>query len=321
MKKELTCIKRDGYWFHSIFHYKGSGLSKEAIVIDDSDTNKIVEYINKMQLNKVIVDLNAFKTDNLCFLNKIDNLKYLTIWGDGECDFSAIYNLDELVFLELLNSSDFKLDKMKKLTFFSTNSLYKVKNIEKTFTLKTLQLIDPLGAYDMKDLTLLSKLNSIDTLSLYGLRIESLSGIKEMTKLEVLLLRDLKCLQDINEIKYLSNTLNGLLIDRCKEIKDYTVLSSLHELHFLSLDNIKVPALDFIKPLTSLNTFISSNSFFIDGDLSVVNDVQTVVIYPVRRNYYITANSIKLKYIQKRVFNNLYDYGDRNIDYWRRINF
>ncbi|XMB72159.1 hypothetical protein RJI07_08625 [Mycoplasmatota bacterium WC30] len=320
MKKELICIKRDGYWFHAIFHYKGSALSKEAIVIDDSDTNKFVEYINKMQLDKVIVDLNAFKSENLYFLNKIDHIKYLTIWGDGECDFSAIYNLDELVFLDLMNSSDFNLERMKNLTFFSTNSLSRIKNIEKTVTLKTLQLIDPLNSYEIKDLTRFSKLNSIDTLSLYGLKIKSLCGIKEMSKLKVLLLRDLKILHDISEINCLSSKLSGLLIDRCKKIVDYSVLSSLNKLHFLSLNNVKVPGLDFLSPLRNLNTFISSNSIFIDGDLSFVNGVQSVVIYPIRKSYYIICDGMKLKYKQKSIVKEFYDYGDGSIDSWRRIN-
>lgn len=323
MKKELVCREKDGFWFYSIFHYQGAALSKEAIIIDEKNTDRFVSYINKEKIDKIIIDLLNCELNSLSFLNEIKHVKYLTIWGDGEIDNSPIYELENLLFLEILNPSELYLDRVRGLQFFSTNKICNVRNIDKVMTLKTLKLINPnRDNCDLNDLSLLNNLKSIEILSLSGYGLYSLKGINHLTNLKVLVLNDLKRLINIDDLVDLKSSLTSLRIFNCKKIERFDILSNLENLQFLSMDKLSpIFNLHFINFLHKLKTFISSNTQIIDGNLSVLANIETVIVTPIKNGYHMYKQGKKIKFMQKETPYNKRHFGDEEIDIWRRISY
>lgn len=323
MKKELVCSQKDGFWFHSIFHYQGAALSKEAIIIDESNTDKFVSYINKEKIDKVIIDLQNSSLDSLSFLNKINHIKYLTIWSDGKIDNSPIYELENLLFLEILNPSDLHLDRVKGLQFFSTNNINCIKNMDKAITIKTLKLVDNnMKICELNDLKMLMNLKSLQILSLTGFNLNSLKGINCLSNLKVLVLNNLKELRTIDDLIDLRLSLTSLRVFNCKKIENFDILSSLGKLQFLSMDNLApISSLNFINSLYNLNTFISSNTQIVDEDLSILTNIENVIILPVKKGYHVFKYGEKVNFTQKEIPYNKRYLGDDEIELWRRISY
>lgn len=323
MKKELMCKEKDGFWFCSIFHYQGASLSKDAIIIDENSTDKFVSYINKKRIDKIIIDSFNCDLDSLSFLNKIKHVKYITVLGNGVIDISPIYDLENLLFLEILNPSDLYLDKVRGLQFFSTNKVCNIKNIDKAVTLKTLKLIDPINDNcNLNDLDILKNLKSLEILSLTGYGLNSLKGINHLTNLKVLVLNDLKKLTNIDDLVDLKSSLTSLRIFNCKKIEKYDTLSNLENLKFLSMDKLSpITNLHFINSLHKLKTFISKNTQIIDGNISVLTKVETAIVTPVKNAYHVLDQGKMIKFRQREMPYNKRCYGDEEIEIWRRISY
>jgi len=321
MKKELACKKKDGFWFHSIFLYNGAALSKEAIIIDEKDTDKYVSYINNEKIDKVIVDLWApSDIESLSFLKDISHIKYLKILSNGVIDNSPIYELNNLKFLSIARPSELFIDRVKGLEFFSTSELDKIMNIEQATTLKTLYLLDSLSISAYENLNFISDLNNLDTLFLSDINITSLEGIQNLKKLKVLILRNMKKLENIDHLINLSSSLKNLRIDSCNKIEDFDSIKELSELVFLRLDRVKlVPDIKFVSNLKNLNTFVSDSANFIDGNMTPLININHAFVYPIRKHYYIIkenentkAKETDFKYGERKM-------GNEDIELWRRI--
>jgi hypothetical protein len=323
MKKELVCSQKDGFWFHSIFHYQGAALFKEAIIIDEDSTDKYVSYINAEKIDKVIIDIQNSSLKSLSFLKECNHIKYLTIWGDGKIDISPIYELENLLFLEVMNPSDLHLNRFKGLQFFSTNNINKIKNIDKAITIKTLKLIDNgLSNSELNDLAMLMSLKSLQVLSLSGFNMSSLKGINYLNSLKVLVLNDLKKLKNIDDLIDLKGNLTSLRIFNCKKIENFDVLASLDNLHFLSMDNLApIPNLYFVKSLYKLKTFISSYTRIVDEDLTILANIESVIIRPISKEYFVLKDGKKVRYLQQTIPYNKRIFGDEEIELWRRIGY
>lgn len=322
MKKDLVCSKKDGFYFYSIFKYKGAALNHDAIIIDETSTDKFVEYINERKINKVIIDLFKCEFSNLDFLININFIEYLVIWGDGVMDFTPLYCLNSLKFLELVRPSQIYLDKFLKLEFFSTNDVSKVYNIDKTTSLKTLMLNDSIHKTKIYDLLFLKNLCKLDSLYLYGINLTSLNGIEKLTNIKLIVLDDLKKLEDISQIEHLQNSLTSLRVSNCTKLSNIKIISTLKHLRFLAIDNMtNIEDLDFINHLKELNTFISYKTNIINGDLTPCNNVKTVVFNPIRMHYHTMSNGVIKQYMQKDVFSEYYDFGDDKIEKWRRVKY
>lgn len=163
-------------------------LSKEAIIIDEKDTDKFVSYINKEKIDKVIIDLWNSDIDSISFLQDISHIKYLVIWSNENIDNSPIYELNNLKFLQIIRTSELYIDRVKGLEFFVTDDTNKVINIEHAITLKSIKLIETNRTSVYQNLNFLTNLKYLDTLYLNGLRINSLKGIEQLQNLKVLIL-------------------------------------------------------------------------------------------------------------------------------------
>lgn len=323
MKKELVCEQRGEFWFYSIFCYKGSLLKKEALYIDDSDTNKYVKYINENKCNKVAIYICNSNLESLEFLHSINCIEYLAIIGDARnIDCSPVYSLNNLRYLIFDQPRELYLDKFKKLEFFSTNGLSHVRNVEQSVSLRTLSLGSAFERTEYEDLSAFSELKSLEVLCLRDLDLVSLKGIGQFARLKVLEIDGLKKLRIIESIIQLKSTLTSLRIYDCNRIQSLDSIASLRYLRFLSLDNLKhIPNLDFIASLPSLKTFISSDSTIVDGNMTNLERIATVVVLPSRKSYYVADKGETKRYKQKDLFLRDRDLGEEEVEQWRRISY
>ena len=322
MNKELVCEKRDGFWFYSIFHYNGAALIKEAIIIDEKETKKFVSYINKKNIDKVIIDLFHSDIESLSFLKNIKHIKYLVIWGNGVIDNSPIYELTNLKFLKILRPSELDINRVKSLEFFSTTEPGKIINIEHATSLKTLELINTTKQGSYNDLTFLSKLYNLDTLLLSNFNITTLEGIENLTKLKVLILEDMKKLENINSLTSLSSSLRRLQIYKCNRICSFDPIKELNKLVFLSMDSVKlVPNIEFISNLKKLCSFILWESNVINGNMTPLTFIDHALVYPIRQHYYIIKQGVKIAAKETDFKYGERNMGDEDIELWRRISY
>lgn len=311
-------FEKDGFLFASIFNYKGALLNKEAIYITDDDTNKYIEYIKKNNINKLIIDIRKSNIQSLDFLYEIPHVRYLYIIGD--IDYSSLYQLKHLRYLGISGSNEIMINMIEGLESFSTAFPNSVTGVGEAKSLKSLELdgFYASGAYEK--LNFLAKLENLDTLVLVNINISSLEGIENLRNLKVLILENMKKLENINHLSNLKNSLKNLRIESCNKIKDFDSIKELSELVFLSIDCVKlVPNLEFISNLKNLNSFVSDSSNFIDGNLTYLLNVNHVVIYPIRKHYYVVKQNEN-----KKAKDTDFNYGERlmgdeEIELWRRI--
>ena len=102
------------------------------------------------------------------------------------------------------------------------------------------------------------------------------------------------------------------MIDSCKNIRDYSVLSELKNLTRLSLlGSGKIPSLSFIEQLPELKTLTFTIDIE-DGDLSYCEGLEHVSFYPNKRHFNRKGEDFPKK---KRPYVIL---GDEGIDAWRQ---
>lgn len=323
MKKELVCEQRDGFWFYSIFCYKGALLKKEALFIDDSDTEKYVKYANEKKCNQVAIYVYNSNLNSLDFLNSMDSIEYLAIIGDARnLDCSPLYALKNLHYLVFSHPGELYLDRIEGLEFFSTSECENVKYVGKVPSLRTLSLESSTSKKSYADLSVLSELQSLEVLRLHGLGLVSLKGVGQFRRLKVLDLDGLKTLIDIENLSNIKLSLTSLRIYDCNQIENFESIASLRCLRFLSLDNMDhVPNLDFIAPLASLKTFISSNSNFVDANLTNLEKIETVVVFPIRKKYFVSSTEGAKRFKQREDFPLNRNLGEEEIEPWRRISY
>jgi Leucine-rich repeat (LRR) protein len=310
-------LEKDGFYFDSIFNYKGALWHKEAICIFDNDIDKYVRYISKEKIDKVIIKRES-NIQSLDFLCKIPHIKYLCIAGD--IDYSPLYNLKHLKLLSISGSREIYVDKIEGLESFSTFYPGNVKGIDKAVSLKSLNLVEDYNLSKFINLDFLSNLINLDTLYLSNINLTTLEGIENLKNLKVLTLEDMNKLETIKHLTSLSSHLKSLRIESCNKIKDFDSIRELSELVFLCIDYVRlVPNLEFISKLKHLSTFISDSSNFIDGNLTPLTNIEHAYVYPIRKHYYFIkqnenkkAKEADFKYGERKM-------GDEEIELWRRI--
>ena len=195
--------------------------------------------------------------------------------------------------------------KLPFLEMLSTDYRW-VANLAQGASIKTLQI----HHFEQPNLTALSTLNKLDTLSLSFSKIESLFGLTHDSKLQCLYLYNNRQLRDISDLRSVSSTLKALRIENCPNIQDFSCLFDLSNLELLELSGKNsLPSLAFLKEMPRLKTFVFSMNIM-DGDLSLCQNLSWAYSEHNRKHY-----SHKDKELPKKCFY----HGNEGIDVWRRL--
>ncbi len=273
--------------------------SIDVNISEKYDVLELVDYIEKEKIEAIYIienfgdKINA----NIDFLKKIinkNNIKELYIMV--QCiDYSMIYELKNLCKLTLCkhNKNDEKvnLSLIKNLRELKLNGNFIIEGLEvsqlqglmvnkansfkfssKCETLERLEVIST-NTFDLEQTSFLPNLNK---LILTQLKLSSLNGIENLTKLENLAINFCPKLIDISNISKCLK-LKKIEFDTCKKIENFESLSALKEVKGLVLGNCgSISSLNFIKDMSGLKFLSFVNTNIIDGDLTECLKLQNV---------------------------------------------
>ena len=208
------------------------------------------------------------------FTEKFKNVKYLDVgtqYGNNG-DNSFVYNLPNLegLVIPLWRDCDFILDcsKLPKslnslhLNVWTKKSIINIENLNDS--LEHLTISD----FNEKDLSKLSGLTNLKSLSFKTARIKSLKGIEKLTNLRVLSLGGVRSLTDISDITALQK-LKFLEFDICWKLQDFSPIGKLKELEVLQLMDCKnLESIKFVKDLPKLRQLYTLGT-------TIINDYDT----------------------------------------------
>ncbi|TRX30285.1 leucine-rich repeat protein [Flavobacterium sp. ZT3R18] len=261
-------------------HLSGFKTAPYLMVKPDSD----LENINPDFLeNKYTVRLSG-KFDNYFlqeFSQKFHNVINLDIgnqYGDG--DNSFIYDLPNLegLVISLYKDSEFILDCEKLQKLYSIHFyVWSKKHIVNIDGLNDSLEHLTISGFDEKDLTKLSGLTNLKSLSFKTAKIKSLKGIETLTNLKSISFGGVRSLTDISDIKTLQN-LKYLEFDICWKLEDFSPISELKELEVLSLLDCKnLASIKFVEKMPKLEQLAFLGTTIVnDYDITPAKNIQQV---------------------------------------------
>ena len=208
------------------------------------------------------------------FIQKFNNVKNLDIgnhYGDG--DNSFIYHLEYLegLVISLYRDSDFILDCSKlpkslyslNISIWTKKKIIKIEQLNET-NLEHLYISD----FDEKDLSVISTLTNLKSLSITRSKIKSLKGIEKLINLEYLSLGAVRSLVDISDI-VACKKLKRIDFDICWKLQDFSPIGELKEMEILELQDCKsLASIKFVEQLPKLKRLIALGT-------TVINDFDT----------------------------------------------
>jgi Leucine-rich repeat (LRR) protein len=207
------------------------------------------------------------------FIKIFSNTTFLDLGMQYGIKNSFVYKFTKLqgLVFPLFKDVDFVLNcellpKTLKQLHIYVYSKKKIINIEalNTTDLQHLTISD----FDEKDLTKLSSLTNLKTLSFKTAKIKSLKGIETLTNLKCISLGGVRSLTDITDISTLQN-LKFLEFDICWKLQDFSPISQLKQLEVLQLMDCKnVASIKFVKELPKLRQLYTLGT-------TIINDFDT----------------------------------------------
>ncbi len=269
-----------------------SSIEAPRLSVWEYSEAEYISFIQEKQIKAAMVILDDFS-----FLSKCPSIEMLDLrpsyQAPNHIAFEPVYQMPNLKMLEPTTIygvddchwSEFDCEKLisaPTLEWFGASCKKGIKNIAALTALKSLLLSSYNKADDLHDAIGSA---SLDTLSLLYCRVKSLEGLQTSKNLTVMKLASCFKLENIDALYSARNTLQGLVIDSCKNIKDYSVLGELRNLTRLSLiGSGKIPTLSFLDRLPNLKTLTLSMDVE-DGDLSYCDRLEHTSIYPNRRHF------------------------------------
>lgn len=257
---------------------------KKAIVVgDDIEFLKLCPSLEYLKIHPSI-DADNFDYSPLYELPNLKTLLCDTMYG-----LRAVYDVEEKVKIATVDYSRFH--DLRELHVFDKEGHLNVHAAEKVRCLRMGG-----GFPKSQNLKEVIPVTSLRCLSICDSPIASLSGIENAAYLCRLELTYNLRLEDISALYHLRNTLGYLEIDRCGKIKDFSVLSELHNLEFLTLKGSNVlPDLSFIKEMPKLkNLHITMN--IANGDLGICESLPYVCVKN-RKHFSHKDNDLPKNYV------------------------
>ncbi len=225
---------------------------------------------------KYSVRLNEEFTEEFLeeFMKKFSKIKSLNLATcyNYKAKSSYVYQMPniESLSISVWKDTDFTLDcetlpktiKTLWLTVYSKKKIVNLDSLNKH--IEDLTISD----FDEKDLTKLSGLTNLKSLSFATAKIKSLKGIENLTSLQNLSLGGVRSLTDISNITTLQK-LERLEFDICWKLKDFSPIGDLKRLKELELLDCKnLASIKFVKDLPNLKRLSTLGT-------TIINDYDT----------------------------------------------
>ena len=281
--------------------------------------DEFVAYINHKKVKDAEIILDDFSILDRCHV--LEGLYLLPSFeAPNHISYEPVYRMPNLRKLEpcmVYGENDrrwtefdcARLESAHKLEWFGADGKKNLlKNVYALDGLKSL-LISHCRGENLKDYV---GSPVLDTLELLRCGMKTLDGMETTRQLKVLNLVSCSKLESIEALESAAETLTGLVIHGCPNLKDYSVLSKLKKLKRLSLiGSGNIQSLRFLEQLPELKTLLLGKNV-LDGDLSYCDRLWHVGLYPNRRHYNRKSDRLPKHPKDEHV------YGDEEIESWRR---
>lgn len=235
---------------------KHSEYNFGTVILKHGVNDEIISKVKKINPSRVIFSNGSWR--DIEFLAELSaTINHIEI-GDDNFDWSILPRIKSLEKLTIGGwfNCDIDFHKLKSLKFLDTywNDGYD----DRFFEMKTLRALKVEG-FKQQNMVNISKLKNLEFLSLtYSRNLESLDGIDNLEKLRRLYLLNCARLENINSISSLNmESLRIESCKRFKKIRPITKMQSLKELNIFDCDEIE--NFSQLVDLQSLKWFIFNN--------------------------------------------------------------
>lgn len=241
-----------------------------------------IAYINRNNIKKALI-----VADDIRFLTRCPGLEYLQIFPSvtaQEFDYSPLYEMPNLKWIVCKTTTGLNDDVVASIDYSRLKGVQYLGISHSGGHVNVDQAGDVISLYfDFGFPNADNLLNSIPgkvlrNFSVCQAPIRSLDGIETAHQLQRLELCHNRRLTDISALRHLSSSLAFLEIDTCGKICDFSVLSELHNIEFLTLKGSNtLKDLSFLKDMPKLQ-YLHLTVNVEDGDLHLCEQVPYVRI-------------------------------------------
>jgi hypothetical protein len=252
---------------------------ESSLYIDSSRLDESIEFMVTHRVKHIQIDSNqGYTLRNLDFLSRIEDfVEGIVIPDDHYTNLEIVNTLHKLKFLGLGDDKKSKVDlsNFPDLETCAVKHSPRLKGLETCKNLKHLTLSNYKS--NSNDLSEFPGLFSLESLFLIQAQLKSLNGIGKLNSLKELKLYGISKLLTIEEIGKLSDALEEIEIENCKNISDFDSISNVTSLKKLIITaSGEINTLSFLKCLKNLEfiSFVGTN--ILDGDLSYCSGISYV---------------------------------------------
>jgi hypothetical protein len=261
------------------FNFIENGKWGQYLLVDSGKLDETIKYIKEKKIKNVELNYyRGYKLKNIDFLNELaDIIEGLNVI-DSDVDLKGLENLKKLKMLNISDEQDYPIDfsNFRELEKCSVLWHKNLTGLSSCVNLSELLIKKVKITKDSAEI-MFEGLNRMKILTFIQSKFDNLEYLKYFPRLEELNIYYSSSLTDISGLRYIKDSLKKLLLEHCKNINNYNVISHLYNIQYLGLNNLKsILTLSFIAGLRKLKhlSFVETN--VLDGDLSYCVGIQYV---------------------------------------------
>lgn len=273
--------------------YKSSSSkSRKGVMVGGPWVDELADFIEKNAIKAVYFNSSKGWTgEDYTFLSKLKGVEELDIIASSATGLTSVEQMDNLVELSISASCKEKID-FSKIRNLEKCYLYWMGGYEGIFDcsqLKSLYIDTP----KLKDYSKISRLKTLEVLTIANSSIESVSLLLDLKSLKELELLNCRKLQDFSPIKECKD-LRRLTIGGCKLLFELDFLANCKHLEVLLLvDDGEILSLTPLKELTALKALSLAGTVVKDGDFSAIASLPKLSMLMFQSKKHYTHNLIK----------------------------
>jgi len=258
----MAIIEIDGFKVYS--NLDGT----KSIIINSDCIEECMKTYTKNHLHGVAITVHhGYKLQNIDFLSEYPGIKRLSI-SDGIKDINAIHYLKNLESL-IVSGKNRKIDFSNFLFLKELIADWSLKflNMDKCVQLKNLSLYN--YSPRSKDCLTISNIRWLEKLIITQSTITTLNGLEKFDQLKEVEFNYCSKLNTLCCLEASKETLDTLLFDHCKSIKNHDYVMEFRNLKILAFNNGgAITSIKFIKRINSLESFRFVGADVTDGDMT-----------------------------------------------------
>lgn len=241
----------------------------KSIIVDSEKIEQCMDCYYKNNLDGVsVTNSHGYNLKDVDFLSRYADITKLSI-SETILDITGMYslnNLERLIISGKKRKIDFKFfPYLNKLTLDWSDNLV---NLDQCKSLESLAIYSGYNP-KTKDLKDVSHIHWLKKLEINNSLITSFEGSEKFNNLVELEFNYCTKLEDIDGFEKSKKKLKTLLFNHCKSIKNHECVSKFDNLNILAFNNSgAIKSLNFIKEMSSLNSFRFVGTDVLDGDIT-----------------------------------------------------